>query len=237
MLLRCRVCSLCSTGPTRLAIVISSPSSTHATPSAITSRLWNGAQGSRSIRAGTRLLTTPEGVSLIVLLPGGRRPRRGRRRPTTATCPRCQGLGLVALPCRRTARIGGGVRGRFPPGRSSDTVRRDHQDRAAEAPRARRLRAATLVAGSGRAGLLLFRAWGLQHWPAEALRRRLRRRLGAARRRDEQRGEDKERAPQLHLRPRAAPASARRAGARPRARRSARCAEGARGPRAPPCAS
>ena len=52
--------------------MISSPSSTHATPSAITSRVWKRAQGSRSIRAGTRLLTTPEGVSLIVLLPGGR---------------------------------------------------------------------------------------------------------------------------------------------------------------------
>ena len=36
---------------------------------------------------------------------------------------------------------------------------------------------------------------------------------------------------------RAGCASARRAGARPRARRSARCAAGARGPRAPPCAS
>ncbi|GGK93482.1 hypothetical protein GCM10007964_39940 [Sphaerisporangium melleum] len=47
----------CSTEPTALAIVISSPSSTHATPSAATIRVWNPDHGNRSSRAGTRLLT------------------------------------------------------------------------------------------------------------------------------------------------------------------------------------
>ena len=42
-------------GPTLLAIVISRPSRTQATPSATTSRVWNLDQGSRSIRAGIRL--------------------------------------------------------------------------------------------------------------------------------------------------------------------------------------
>src|ERR1700677_599306 len=48
---------LCSSrsGPTLLAIVISSPSRIHAMPSAITSLVWNLDQGSRSIRAGMRL--------------------------------------------------------------------------------------------------------------------------------------------------------------------------------------
>ena len=36
-------------------MVISRPSRTHATPSAITSLVWNLDQGSRSIRAGMRL--------------------------------------------------------------------------------------------------------------------------------------------------------------------------------------
>src|SRR5271165_1122224 len=43
-------------GPTLLAMVISSPSRIQATPSAITSRVWNFDQGNRSIRAGIRLL-------------------------------------------------------------------------------------------------------------------------------------------------------------------------------------
>src|SRR5258708_2026571 len=46
------------------AMVISSPSSIHATPRATTSRVWNRDQRSRSIRAGTRLVV-PEGVVLV----------------------------------------------------------------------------------------------------------------------------------------------------------------------------
>src|SRR6185437_4041412 len=42
--------------PTLAAIVISRPSRIHATPSAMISRVWNLDQGSRSIRAGMRLL-------------------------------------------------------------------------------------------------------------------------------------------------------------------------------------
>src|ERR1700755_3313038 len=42
-------------GPTLEAMVISRPSRIHATPSAITSRVWNLDQGNRSIRAGIRL--------------------------------------------------------------------------------------------------------------------------------------------------------------------------------------
>src|SRR5690349_23685394 len=41
--------------PTLLAMVISRPSRIHATPSAITSLVWNFDQGKRSIRAGMRL--------------------------------------------------------------------------------------------------------------------------------------------------------------------------------------
>ena len=44
---------------TELATVISSPSRIHATPSATTMRVWNRDHGSRSIRAGMRLRTTP----------------------------------------------------------------------------------------------------------------------------------------------------------------------------------
>src|SRR5579863_8205021 len=49
---------LCSvrSDPTLAAMVISRPSSIHATPSAITSLVWNFDQGNRSIRAGIRLL-------------------------------------------------------------------------------------------------------------------------------------------------------------------------------------
>src|SRR6516162_6069937 len=47
----CRVRS----GPTLLAIVISSPSRIQATPSAITNLVWNLDQGSLSTRAGIRL--------------------------------------------------------------------------------------------------------------------------------------------------------------------------------------
>ena len=42
-------------GPTLLAMVISRPSRIHATPSAMTSLVWNFDQGNRSIRAGIRL--------------------------------------------------------------------------------------------------------------------------------------------------------------------------------------
>src|SRR3954453_13896703 len=48
-----------STAPTAPAIVISSPSSTQATPRAITMRVWNGAHGSRPIRAGMNPRITP----------------------------------------------------------------------------------------------------------------------------------------------------------------------------------
>ena len=51
-------------GPTMLAMVISRPSRIQATPSAITSLVWNRDQGSRSIRAGMRLRM--EGVSVPV---------------------------------------------------------------------------------------------------------------------------------------------------------------------------
>ena len=46
-----------STAPTAPAMVISRPSSTQAMPSAMTILVWNGAQDSRSIRAGIRLRT------------------------------------------------------------------------------------------------------------------------------------------------------------------------------------
>src|ERR1700756_5117661 len=54
-------------GLTLLAIVISSPSSTHATPSAVTSLVWNRDHGSRSIRAGIRLrILAPLAVSVDI---------------------------------------------------------------------------------------------------------------------------------------------------------------------------
>jgi len=53
-----------------LAVVISRPSRIHATPSAITSRVWNLDHGSLSIRAGIRLrmaelLLVVSGVAVI----------------------------------------------------------------------------------------------------------------------------------------------------------------------------
>ena len=51
----CSVLLWVRVGPTLLAMVISRPSRTHATPSATTSLVWNLDQGSRSIRAGIRL--------------------------------------------------------------------------------------------------------------------------------------------------------------------------------------
>ena len=58
-----------STSVTELATVISSPSRIQATPRAITIRVWNGDHGSRSIRAGMRLRTTP-GARADVVTPG-----------------------------------------------------------------------------------------------------------------------------------------------------------------------
>ena len=56
-------------GPTLLAIVISRPSRIHATPSAITSRVWNRDHGSRSIRAGMRLRSpSPLAVSGVAAI-------------------------------------------------------------------------------------------------------------------------------------------------------------------------
>ena len=67
---KCRVAFSVRSGLTLLAIVISRPSRIHATPSAITSRVWNLDQGSRSIRAGIRLrmaelLLVVSGVAVI----------------------------------------------------------------------------------------------------------------------------------------------------------------------------
>src|ERR1700753_4050713 len=52
---RCRVVLSVRSGTTLAAMVISRPSRTQATPSAITSRVWNLDQGSRSILAGIDL--------------------------------------------------------------------------------------------------------------------------------------------------------------------------------------
>src|SRR2546423_13586346 len=54
-----RVSGLVRVSATALATVISRPSRIHATPNAVTSRVWNGDQGNRSIRAGIRLRITP----------------------------------------------------------------------------------------------------------------------------------------------------------------------------------
>src|SRR3954452_8704224 len=66
---RCSVSGLVRTEVTELATVISSPSRIHATPSAMTIRVWNGDQGSRSIRAGMRLRMAPDvGAASCVLV-------------------------------------------------------------------------------------------------------------------------------------------------------------------------
>jgi hypothetical protein len=58
------VASSLSIPATAAATVISSPSSTQATPSAITILVWYGEHGSRSVRAGMRLrITGPGGNS------------------------------------------------------------------------------------------------------------------------------------------------------------------------------
>ena len=59
VVVRPSVSSLVSCATTALATVISSPSRIQATPSATTMRVWNGDQGSRSIRAGMRLRMAP----------------------------------------------------------------------------------------------------------------------------------------------------------------------------------
>src|SRR5262249_21296201 len=54
-------------GPTLVAIVISSPSSTQATPSAVASLVWSRDHGSRSMRAGIRLrILAPLAVSVAI---------------------------------------------------------------------------------------------------------------------------------------------------------------------------
>src|SRR5580658_2991327 len=55
---RCSVLLSVRSGPTLAAMVISRPSRIQATPSAATSSVWNRDHGSRSIRAGIRLLIT-----------------------------------------------------------------------------------------------------------------------------------------------------------------------------------
>src|SRR3954447_8956479 len=77
------VSGLVSWPTTALATVISSPSRIQATPSAITMRVWNGDQGSRSIRAGMRLRIAPDvGASWVVVIERLRvgSPVVGRRR-------------------------------------------------------------------------------------------------------------------------------------------------------------
>src|ERR1700730_703287 len=56
----CSVSVLLSAPATELATVISRPSSTQATPRAITILVWNRDHGSRSTRAGIRLRVTGE---------------------------------------------------------------------------------------------------------------------------------------------------------------------------------
>jgi LCP family protein required for cell wall assembly len=72
------------TAATAPATVISRPSRTHAVPSAMTIRVWNGAHLRRSIRAGIRLLMAPPGApgrfcaTSDMVASGVRRyPRRG----------------------------------------------------------------------------------------------------------------------------------------------------------------
>ena len=64
----CSVLFRVRSGPTLLAIVISSPSRTHATPSATTILVWNLDHGSRSIRAGIRLRIPGLAVSGVAVI-------------------------------------------------------------------------------------------------------------------------------------------------------------------------
>src|SRR5581483_2494497 len=85
---------------TLLAMVISRPSRTHATPSAMTMRVWNFDQSRRSSRAGTRLrfgCVSDVGRSVIVvdmahvLVPGAARQQqpqlRGQPHSCAQSCP------------------------------------------------------------------------------------------------------------------------------------------------------
>ena len=56
---RLSACGLLTSAVTLLAMVISRPSRTQATPRATTSLVWNRDQPSRSSRAGIRLRMTP----------------------------------------------------------------------------------------------------------------------------------------------------------------------------------
>ncbi len=62
-----------------LANVISRPSSTHATPSAVSTRVWNLDQGSRSMRAGIRVEIEPwcsVAVCVVAIATPGKDPLR-----------------------------------------------------------------------------------------------------------------------------------------------------------------
>jgi hypothetical protein len=61
----CSVSALVKAPATELATVISRPSRTHATPSAMTILVWNGDHLSRSTLAGIRLRTTPGGALVV----------------------------------------------------------------------------------------------------------------------------------------------------------------------------
>src|SRR4051795_6796778 len=77
--LRPRVSVLFRMAPTAPAIVISRPSRTQAVPRARTMRVWNGAQVSRSIRAGMRLRMVPSVRAPVTsAMYTSRRPGRGR---------------------------------------------------------------------------------------------------------------------------------------------------------------
>ena len=64
----CSVSGEVRLGPTLLAMVISSPSRTQATPSATTILVWNLDHGSRSIRAGIRLRIPELAVSGVAVI-------------------------------------------------------------------------------------------------------------------------------------------------------------------------
>ena len=85
----CSVLVWVRVGPTLLAMVISSPSKTHATPSATTNLVWNLDHGSRSIRAGIRLRIPGLAVSgVAVIAPLLVALSCGHWRPPTARLPR-----------------------------------------------------------------------------------------------------------------------------------------------------
>ena len=81
----CSVLFRVRSGPTLLAMVISSPSRTHATPSATTILVWNLDHGSRSIRAGIRLRIPGLAVSGVAVIAPSL--MRWKRAPPPAACP------------------------------------------------------------------------------------------------------------------------------------------------------